>query len=335
MKFLSFIVPMYNVASFLPDCLDSLVYQNANKSEYEIVLVDDGSTDNTVEIAKKYVEKYENIKLIQKENGGVSSARNRGIEEAVGEYIWFIDSDDFIKANCLGGLFKSIKEKLPEFIIVNYGKVKEEAKFKIKDEEQLVERIYKGKADCSTVCMTIIKSDIIKNNNIRFKNGLKYGEDTLFQHYVYIFREGILPTLVVSTPLYFYRQRKGSSLNSTTKKDVTKHVYDYIEMASVYKNDYESKIVSDEKMLNETKNAWGLAVEGALTILPKSDLPYKEFYKILKEKKLLPYPSTKWKLKLEKGFKNKVIRLVKHSFRYKFIYKIIYTVLKFKYRKGA
>lgn len=334
MKILSFIVPMYNVAKFLPDCLDSLICQNANKSEYEIVLIDDGSTDNTVEIAREYAEKYENIKLIQKENGGVSSARNRGIEESSGEYIWFIDSDDFIKANCLGRLIKSIKEILPEFIVVNYDKVSEDANFTPKEEESLMGRIFSGKADSATVCMTIIKSDIIKNNNIRFKNGLKYGEDTLFQHYVYVFREGILPTMYISTPLYFYRQRKGSSLNSTTKKDVTKHVYDYIEMATVYKNDYESKIVSDEKMLNETKNAWGLAVEGALTILPKSDLSCKEFYKMLKEKSLLPYPSTKWKLKLEKGFKNKVIRLVKHSFRYRFIYKIIYTVLKFKYRKG-
>ncbi|MBR2024858.1 MAG: hypothetical protein IKA02_03500, partial [Clostridia bacterium] len=193
---------------------------------------------------------------------------------------------------------------------------------------------YCDKITASTVCMTLIKSDIIKNNNIRFHNGLKYGEDTLFQHFVYILREGFLPTLVISTPLYFYRQRKGSSLNSTTKKDVTKHVLDYIEMATVYKSNYENKIVSDEKMLTDTMHAWGLAVEGALTILPKSDLSYKETYKLIKEKGLFPYPSTKWKLKLEKGFKNKVIRLVKHSFRYKFIYKIIYTVLKFKYRKG-
>ena len=328
MKFLSFIVPMYNVSKYIEDCLNSLVCQNIDKELYEIILVDDGSSDNTVEIAKKYQEKYSNIKLIEKENGGVSSARNRGIEESSGEYIWFVDSDDFIKANCLHMLMHFIRDRKIEFTLFEHSYVDENAKFVSSNCEDVKGRLVQGRYGNSTVCMTIIRADIIKENNIRFHENMKYGEDTLFQHYVYIFRKAETPTLYISTPLYFYRQRQGSSLNSKTKKDHTKHTLDYIEMATVYKKELDEKIVLDPIILKEIKQSWSLAVEGALTFLPNSNLPYKETIKDLKEKGLYPYPSTKWKMKEEKGIKRKLQRLVKVSFRNKFMYGIFYMLTK-------
>ena len=92
---ISIIVPVYNVSEYLPRCLDSLI--NQTYKNIEIILVNDGSTDNSLEICKKYAEKDLRIKVIDKENGGISSARNTGIAEASGEWIGFVDSDDYIE----------------------------------------------------------------------------------------------------------------------------------------------------------------------------------------------------------------------------------------------
>ncbi len=99
---LSIIVPIYNVAPYLRKCVDSLLAQDI--SDYEIILVDDGSTDNSGEIAQQYADTYANVKLISQENKGLSVARNVGIKQANGKYIIFVDSDDYLQPNCLGDL---------------------------------------------------------------------------------------------------------------------------------------------------------------------------------------------------------------------------------------
>ena len=154
-----------------------------------------------------------------------------------------------------------------------------------------------------------------------------------FQHCVYIFRKAETPTLYIPTPLYFYRQREGSSLNSKTKKDYAKRTLEFIEMATIYKKEYDEKIVSDPLLLTSIKQAFSLAVEGALSTLPNSDLSYKETIKILKEKGLYPYPSTKWKLKEEKTFKRKLQRIVKLIFRNQFMYRIFYILRKDRHKE--
>ena len=98
---LSIIIPVYNVEKYISRCLESLCHQSLSQNDYEILIVNDGSTDNSVAIANQYVDKYANFKLIDKENGGVGSARNKGIAEAKGNYIYFIDPDDYLATNLL------------------------------------------------------------------------------------------------------------------------------------------------------------------------------------------------------------------------------------------
>ena len=97
---LSIIVPMYKVEEFLPKCIDSIINQKFN-SEIEINLVNDGSPDNSEKIARQYAEKDNRIKVISQTNQGLSAARNRGLKESKGEYVWFIDSDDWITPDSL------------------------------------------------------------------------------------------------------------------------------------------------------------------------------------------------------------------------------------------
>ena len=99
----SVIVPVYNVKSYLNECLDSLLSQTLDG--IEIIMVNDGSTDGSESVAAEYADRYSNFKLINRENGGLSAARNTGLDMAKGKYVYFLDSDDFIAANTLEILY--------------------------------------------------------------------------------------------------------------------------------------------------------------------------------------------------------------------------------------
>ena len=106
---LSIIVPIYGVEQYLRKCVDSLLNQDIPSSEYEIILVDDGSPDECPQICDSYAAAHKNVCVLHRENGGLSAARNSGIEVAQGEYIMFVDSDDYIEPRVLGGLLAQMK----------------------------------------------------------------------------------------------------------------------------------------------------------------------------------------------------------------------------------
>ncbi|KFN87466.1 hypothetical protein H702_07470 [Streptococcus equinus JB1] len=114
---LSVIVPVYNVEKYLKRCLESILVQSWN--DYEIILVDDGSTDSSAQICDLYAEKYEMIRVIHKDNKGLSDTRNRGIEEASGEYVYFPDSDDWLEPNTFSELSDVIEELTYDIISFN------------------------------------------------------------------------------------------------------------------------------------------------------------------------------------------------------------------------
>lgn len=122
---LSIIVPVYNVSQYLVKCLDSVLEQDVDKSDYEIIVVNDGSTDNSGEIAKEYADKFENIILINQINKGLSGARNTGIKAAKGKYIQFVDSDDFLEPNVEKRLLERMEDDDLDALRFNYQNVNE------------------------------------------------------------------------------------------------------------------------------------------------------------------------------------------------------------------
>jgi glycosyltransferase involved in cell wall biosynthesis len=98
---LSIVIPIYNVEKYLAKCIESVLNQDIPTDEYEIILINDGSTDSSLQIAEKFVQMHPYIRLISQENQGLSAARNRGLDESKGEYVWFIDSDDWIQTDIL------------------------------------------------------------------------------------------------------------------------------------------------------------------------------------------------------------------------------------------
>ena len=120
---LSIIVPIYNVAPYLRKCMDSLLAQDI--LDYEIILVDDGSPDECPRICDAYAEKHSNIHVIHQENAGLSAARNTGVAKAQGDYIWFVDSDDYVEPNVLGVLMEQIERDNLDVLRFRYQNVRE------------------------------------------------------------------------------------------------------------------------------------------------------------------------------------------------------------------
>lgn len=187
----SVIVPIYNVEKYLPKCIESIV--NQTLTNIEIILVDDGSTDNSGKIAAEYSKKDQRIKVIYKENGGQGSARNIGLDISSGEYIGFVDSDDWIDKDMYEKLYLNAKEKKADITVCNRNvydhgnnvitvvSVKEEVINDVKNNihEYVVEKLlFKHTV---VVYNKIYKADVLKNTNIRFKEVKEVGsEDALF-----------------------------------------------------------------------------------------------------------------------------------------------------------
>ena len=182
MKRISIIVPIYNVENKLKKCIDSLLLQDGN---IQLILVNDGSTDNSAKMAKEYLAKYPNkIKYFEKENGGLSDARNFGLQYATGDYISFIDADDYITPNLYLDLEKYMNENydLIRFKMNIVGENDElinenfTPTFYNKSGEEAFEILYKADVMMVTACNYIYKREFWQENNFKYKKGL-YHED--------------------------------------------------------------------------------------------------------------------------------------------------------------
>ena len=177
----SIIVPVFNSGNYLSACIDSILVQSYQ--DFELILVDDGSTDDSGAICDDYQGKDNRIKVFHTHNHGVSHARNYGINEAVGEYLTFIDSDDFIDANYLESY---IKYKEYDCVIGSYQtfpvvhkRTHKEMDFDTSDKDLTSLCEYIAKID-GTSCCKLYRHSIIKENHIRFNEQMRFSEDTDF-----------------------------------------------------------------------------------------------------------------------------------------------------------
>lgn len=179
---LSVIIPVYNVEKYLKRCLESILVQSWN--DYEIILVDDGSTDSSPLICDSYAEKYAMIRVIHKENKGLSDTRNRGIEQAFGEYVYFPDSDDWLEPNTFSELSDVIEELTYDIISFNREFVTSEEDEviseksriqKLSGKQALLEMLQQG--DITGFANDkIYRKNLFLDNDIEFPVG-KYYED--------------------------------------------------------------------------------------------------------------------------------------------------------------
>lgn len=198
---ISIIIPVYNREKHIKYCLDSILNNTFN--DYEIIIVDDGSTDNTAKICNEYVKKDKRIKLYNIENHGVSYARNYGIELAKGEYIAFIDSDDYIDDNYLSSLYDYASKYDLDWVVCGWARDNKNHEvlsylnhfnedFYINDETAsnfAIRSVFMTSSvkdemfiSITSACMSIFKTKVLIDNNIRFDASISFGEDMCFNY---------------------------------------------------------------------------------------------------------------------------------------------------------
>lgn len=221
---LSIIVPIYNGEQYISECLNSILY--SKKDSFEVIIVNDGSTDNSLTICKEYLEKDNRIKLINQNNYGVSCSRNKGIEQAVGKYIMFVDCDDILDNNWDNILENDLKKDI--YYITNRLK-----KNLCKDEVlQYITGYNKSYFTFAAPFSKIFKTSFIKSNRIKFKENLINGEDMIFNI------EALLKASdfeIINMHIYKYRVFQGSSTKRFDNKIFSSDQVFHKELSLIFK----------------------------------------------------------------------------------------------------
>lgn len=246
---ISVIIPVYNAEKYLRQCIDSVLSQTY--INYEIILVDDGSKDNSLAICNQYKDSNENIKVFHKENGGASSARNVGIKEANGKYIYFLDSDDYIENNTLQKLVMCLIENSADLVFFEGRVVSENGICKgnyeyrnhySSDKAHLVmKKMLRNKEFHVGTPFFFISKKIFDDNNLWFKEGVMY-EDMLMSYQLFSFA---VKAAHLHEKLYVRRYRNASVMTSKVTK------FNFNSISSVYEAIVNfSDVIPIEKVQN-------------------------------------------------------------------------------------
>lgn len=279
----SVIIPVYNSEKTIKMCIESITLQN--RPDVEIIIINDGSTDETESICKALQTQHNNLIYIYKENGGVSSARNLGLSVANGEFVMFVDSDDYVDNNCFDTIDKYTQSNADfyqfGFSIVENGIVKETREFSEYDVNTLSEKeafISEGVVTRSinSPCAKIYKRKIIDEKNLRFCENLSVGEDLTF---VFSFLLSAEKFERLADKIYFADIGNGESLSRKYRENLSEQligVYDSMVKA-LQKNNIESKLVNRSLAWLFYRNAYSVAND-----LSKSNSGFLERRKKLK-----------------------------------------------------
>lgn len=225
----SFIVPVYNTSKYLKKCLDSLVKQTFK--DFEIIIVNDGSTDDSRSIISKYEKKYNNIKVINQKNQGLSMARNNGVKEAKGKYLIFIDSDDYVETD----LLKEVDEEIGDSEVLRFQVITEDENSKgitkyeeVPFNEMMGYVAFKYISNYHFVeiaCCYVFKKDYYVDNKFSFKKSVYHEDFGLIPCVIYKARK----VKSINYLGYHYVQRDGSIMNNNDYKKTIKKAFDMLE----------------------------------------------------------------------------------------------------------
>lgn len=256
MKKLSIIVPLYNSERFLPKCLESLLEQDISKEEYEIILVDDGSPDDSRNIAGEYASRYSNIIVLSQPNKGTSGARNTGLRRATGKYVYFVDPDDYVLKNSIACLLQKMEEEELDVLRFGYTEVDEQYQptksCKNPESPDYSSQVMDGCAFMAErlgvacyVWTFLFRRSLLTDNEIFFYEG-DYFDDTPW-----------LPRVLSAAPRvdsidvkrHFYLIRKDSLVQSRSEKSVSKKINGLLFLV-------KELLRQDKALDNESASKW-------------------------------------------------------------------------------
>ncbi|MGL4343601.1 MAG: glycosyltransferase family 2 protein [Cellulosilyticaceae bacterium] len=238
---ISIIVPIYNAGNYIEECLDSFMAQTFK--EFEVILVNDGSTDDSKDVCERYKKGRPQIKLINQVNRGVGEARNTGLEHATGEYIYFCDPDDWIEPTLLEDNVKLMEEHHADMIVFGVwrewrknnrvlDKTSIEYAFEVhSNDEHIKERLYDWCFNSSglvdSVCNKIYRMDFLRGMEARF-NTLRVGEDSIFN--LEVFKH--IRSIVINNKQYYHYVSRMAKISATTQ--YTPEYFDILKKVNQY-----------------------------------------------------------------------------------------------------
>lgn len=239
---ISIIIPVFNAEKYIAECLTSVITQTY--TDLEILLIDDGSTDQSGQICDQFANEDKRIKVIHKSNGGVSSARNTGLEWAQGEYIAFVDADDCVDKEYISKLYKKIIDTKADISFCGYSKLINTNLYEVKEsipecvnvnthDEAFVDllcRLFTLKNYIfGSCCRILFRKTLAKD--IYFNSNIKISEDLLFLVSIML-KAKIIAS--VSQPLYFYRQASASVSQSYKRDYLNNQEHLYLELEKIF-----------------------------------------------------------------------------------------------------
>lgn len=231
---LSIIIPVYNVEKYVEKCIRSCENQNISKKDYELVVVNDGSPDGSLVIVERLAKEYSNIKVISQENQGLSGARNTGLAAAQGEYIWFVDSDDWIEENCLKEMTGKLVDDI-DILQIQCKRAYEDGTIMV-PAQKFLDGIRSGQevtefgllADPAP--FSILRSQFLKENDFKFFQGIYHEDSELKSRMVYTAKK----IAFHKPPVYYYLKRDSDSIMAVPKPKrssdlltVCRHLHDF------------------------------------------------------------------------------------------------------------
>ena len=288
-ELISIIVPVYNAEKYLGKCIQSLLSQNY--TNIELVLVDDGSTDSSGILCDNYAESDSRIIVIHKQNGGVSSARNIGLETATGKYVTFVDSDDYVSNNYISSLYNNLIRNKTDLSFCKFAFLYNDIDYREEsDLPSLIDlsqnftlisfanRFFNSKEYIpSSACRILYKKSII--TDLKFNKDIRIGEDWMFILNA-IFRSKRISS--VNEPLYFYRSNENSATHSYYKDYLNNVINIKYELEKLFAN------LTGSFNLLSTYNAL-LCYHAVTNELKGSKKDYRKKIKEIRESDLYPY----------------------------------------------
>lgn len=252
----SVIIPVYNCEKYISECIESLISQTLKECEF--IFVNDGSTDKSKEIIEGYAKNDSRIKLINQENGGVSVARNTGLENAVGEYIGFVDADDYIEKDMYKKLYYIVVGKKTDLVISNFEQELDGKRIINKldiitnstlNKDEIINKIlpqFLQHEKLNTVCNKLFKAEIIRDFNIKFPKGVALGEDGLFNINYFSNAESLI---YLDYCGYHYREVEGSATRNIFEKDYFNRALEvyHEEIPSIYYKNFNKEYLEKLK----------------------------------------------------------------------------------------
>ncbi len=272
---LSIIIPMYNVEKYIERCLASCINQeNASNDDYEIIVVNDGTKDNSLQIAERFVAGLSNVTIVSQENGGLSAARNKGLSLAKGDYVWFVDSDDWISKDAVSIILGTTRNNSPDVVKIGYANTQHDNEEAIIiHNNEIPKGIYTGIEILNKhnwpppAPFFIFKTSFLREQKLEFHIGILHEDNEFTPRMLYYAKT----VVVIDNVLYYYMLGNPTSITNVVKP---KRVHDLITIILTL-NNFSESIVKDNDSKISFNRFISLVINTAIyyaLLVPKEDL---------------------------------------------------------------